>query len=122
MLKKALPTVVGAAVLGLAIASPATAQDAGGCFTASTLKVSFHVVFPNARQITMDGDAARAYLAAYNTFGNPTDFKGDTLFLNIMPNGTTMIVPLIAGQGCQRMVVGPKLHRMIMAKVERGSV
>jgi len=80
------------------------------------------VVFPNARQITMDGDIAKAYLEAYNTFGNPTDFKGDTLFLNIRPNGTTMIVPLTGGQGCQRMVVGPKLHKMIMAKVERGSV
>jgi hypothetical protein len=122
MLKKTLPSVVGATLLSLAIASPTAAQDAERCFTISTLKVSFHVVFPTARQITMDGDIARSYLEAYNTFGNPTDFKGDTLFLNIMPNGTTMVVPLIGGQGCQRMVVGPKLHKMIMAKVERGSV
>ena len=92
------------------------------CFPIETLRESFQVVYPNARQVTMEGDAARAYLAEYNSFGRPTKFAGDTLFMNILQNGTTMLIPLNDGIGCSRMIVGPKLHKVIMNKVKRGSV
>lgn len=92
------------------------------CFPIATLKISFQVVFPNARQVTMDGDAARAYLSEYNNFGRPTKFVGETLFMNILPNGTTMLIPLKNGVGCSRMIVGPKLHKVIMTKVARGKI
>lgn len=107
-------------------ATRASAQDVHvdvECFPVATLKISFQVVFPNAKQVTMDGDAARAYLREYNSFGRPTEFEGDTLFMNILPNGTTMMIPLDEnGMGCNRMIVGPKLHKVIMTKVARGAV
>lgn len=42
--------------------------------------------------------------------------------MNILPNGTTMLIPLKNGVGCNRMIVGPKLHKVIMTKVARGAV
>lgn len=60
----ALPTKISAA------------EEESHCFPIATLKISFQVVFPNARQITMEGDAARAYLKEYNSFGHPTKFTG----------------------------------------------
>ena len=105
-----------------AFTSSASAQPESACFPVDTLKISFKVVFPKAKQVTMDGDAARAYMLEYNSFGQPTDFEGDTLFMNILPNGTTMLIPLNKGIGCARMIVGPKLHKVIMTKVARGAV
>ena len=110
------------ACLMLAIVPPAHSAEQSECFPVATLKISFQVVFPNAKQVTMDGDEARAYLREYNSFGRPTEFEGDTLFMNILPNGTTMLIPLKDGIGCQRMIVGPKLHKVIMTKVARGGV
>ena len=99
------------------------AAEQSECFPVATLKISFQVVFPNAKQVTMDGEAARAYLREYNNFGRPTEFKGDTLFMNILPNGTTMLIPLDKdGIGCSRMIVGPKLHKVIMTKIAREAV
>ncbi len=92
------------------------------CYPIATLKVSFRVVFPKARQTIMTGDRAQAYLSAFNTFGNPTGFNGDTLFLTTLPNGTTLFVPLTSGIGCQRIVVGPRLHKVIMAKIARSAI
>lgn len=109
-------------VLALCLSQPTLADDKSECFPIATLKISFQVVFPNARQVTMDGDAARAYLSEYNNFGRPTKFVGDTLFMNILPNGTTMLIPLKDGVGCNRMIVGPKLHKLIMIKVTRSGV
>ena len=100
----------------------AAAADPAKCFPVATLRTSFQVVFPNARQATMDGDAARAYLSEYNSFGRPTKFAGDALFMNILPNGTVMLIPLKNGVGCTRMIVGPKLHKTIMVRVARGAI
>lgn len=117
---------LGGAVVGACLIlafSPAHSAEQPECFPIASLKVSFKVVFPNATQSMLHGNAARAYLDEYNNHGRPTDFSGDTLFLTTLPNGTTMIVPLDEnGIGCHRMIVGPKLHKVIMAKVGRGAV
>jgi len=115
-------TIAVAAFLGFAASSVISASASERCYPVATLKISFNVVFPEARQVTMDGSAAKTYLDAYNNFGNQTSYSGDSLFMNILPNGTTMIVPLASGKGCKRMIVGPRLHKMIMAKVARGAV
>ena len=122
MFRKAIIAIVGGTALWLGVIGAAFAEEAKGCYPIATLKISFRVVFPEARQVTIDGDAARAYLSEYNNFGTRTEFRGETLFLNILPNGTTMLVPLHDGLGCKRMIVGPKVHRLIMAKVSRGAV
>lgn len=114
--------LIAGMALALGMTSGPLAAEQSECFSVSTLKVSFQVVFPNAKQVTMDGDAARAYLLEYNNFGRPTEFAGETLFMNILPNGTTMLIPLKDGVGCNRMIVGPKLHKVIMTKVARGAV
>ncbi len=44
------------------------------CFPVASLKVSFATVFPNAEQIVIEGPAAKAYLAEYNSFGKLTGF------------------------------------------------
>ncbi len=89
------------------------------CFPVASLKVSFATVFPNAEQIVIEGPAAKAYLSEYNRRGRPTGFAGDTLLLNILPNGTTMLIPIAKGLGCHRMIVGPKLHKVIMNRIAR---
>lgn len=112
-----------ALVLAMLILLPALAgAQAAPCYGLAMLKASFRVVFPEGRQVTMEGSAVKAYLDGYNSFGDPTDYSGDTLFLTIMPNGTALVVPLDAGRGCRRLVVGPRLHKMIMAKVARGAI
>lgn len=102
---------------------PAHAAEQSECFPLATLKVSFQVVFPEASQMTLDGAEAQTYLDEYNNFGRPTKFEGDSLFLNILPNGTTMLIPLDEnGIGCARMIVGPKLYKVIMTKIARGDI
>ncbi len=122
MFRSKLSTLIGGTALFFGMMSGALAAEQSECFPVATLKISFQVVFPNAKQVTMDGDAARAYLLEYNNFGRPTEFAGETLFMNILPNGTTMLIPLNDGVGCSRMIVGPKLHKVIMTKVARGAV
>ena len=90
------------------------------CYPLASLKVSFRVVFPKAVQSTIEGADARQYLSAYNAYGQRTGFRGETILLNVMPDGTTLLVPIEDGQGCKRLLVGPKLHRHIMSKVARG--
>ena len=102
--------------------SPAAKAANKECFPLASIEVSFSVVFPNAKQFVLTGDTAKAYLAEYNSFGRPTRFQGDALFLNILPNGTAMLIPIKNGIGCHRMIVGPKLHRVIMAKVSRSAI
>lgn len=115
-------TAIFACLAIIAASLPARSAEQSECFPVATLKISFQVVFPNAKQVTLDGDAARAYLSEDNNFGRPTEFEGDTLFMNILPNGTTMLIPLKDGMGCNRMIVGPKLHKVIMTKIKRGAV
>ncbi len=122
MIKTLIATVIAGTTLWLSAQSTAEAQDERTCYPIATLKVSFRVVFPKAKQITMEGAQAKHYLQHYNSYGRPTDFKGDVILLNVMPDGTTLFVPLDAGVGCKRVVVGPKLHRMIMTKLARGAV
>ncbi len=122
MIKLLIAAFVAGTTLWLSAQTTAEAQDERKCYPIATLKLSFRVVFPNAKQITMDGNRARHYLDAYNTFGNKTNFKGEVLLLNVLPDGTTLVVPLASGMGCKRVVVGPRLHKIIMAKLERGAV
>ncbi len=122
MFKHLIGAIFGGTALILGMASDEARAAEKECFPIATLKISFQVVFPNAQQVTIEGDAAKAYLTEYNSFGRPTAFAGETIFLNILPNGTAMLIPLKDGLGCHRMIVGPKLHKVIMAKVSRGAV
>ncbi len=112
--------MAGALVLALVGATPAHAEERK-CYPLATLKLSFRVVFPNAKQIVMDGAQASIYLDAYNGYGKKTDYKGDVLLVNVLPDGTALVVPLENDMGCKRVVVGPKLHKIIMAKIARGA-
>ncbi len=122
MFKTLTTAFIGGAALLVSMAPSAFAQDVRACFPIATLKISYQVVFPNSQQITMTGGRARAYLAAFNSFGKQTRFDGDTVLLNVLPNGTTLLVPLAEGKGCNRVVVGPKLHKIIMSKIARSAV
>ena len=122
MFKPLVGAIFGGTALILGMASDEARAAEKECFAIATLKISFQVVFPNARQVTIEGDAAKAYLTESNSFGRPTTFAGETLFMNILPNGTAMLIPLKDGLGCHRMIVGPRLHKVIMAKVSLGAV
>ena len=122
MFKTKIAALIGGTAMILALNAGEASAAETKCYPIATLKISFSVVFPKSKQITMEGAHARAYLAEYNSFGRQTKFAGETLLLNVLPNGTTMVVPLKDGLGCHRMLVGPKLHKVIMTKVARGAV
>ena len=89
------------------------------CYPLSTLRISFAVVFPKAKRTVMYGERARDYLRAYNEFGRPTSFEGDTLFFVTLPTNVNLIVVLKDGVGCHRLSVGPMLHKVLMKKIEK---
>lgn len=94
---------------------------AGECPPLATFRTLFKIVFPGGRQIVMEGSAAQIYLQEYNNFGRRTAFRGETLFFNILSNGAAMLILIENGRGCRRIMVGPRLHRVIMTKVNKGS-
>ena len=100
----------------LSLASPALGQKPG-CFDIVELKRSFTVVFPTSVQIVLDEIDTEIYLGAYNSFGRPTRYQGDSMLLIQHVNGVVMAIPLKGGVGCARLLVGPKLHKAIMTKV-----
>lgn len=118
---RALAALVWLFVAGFAPAYVHAASDGRKCYPIATQQLSYRVVFPNAKQTVMRGTRASIYLDAYNTFGNKTDFKGTVLLVNVLPDGTALVVPLENGTGCKRVVVGPRLHKIIMAKVARSA-
>lgn len=118
-LTKWLLVAAAVAVLCLALFAPAHSKERE-CYPLGTLKVSFSVVFPTAKQTLMKGDEAKEYLRIYNSYGKPTDVDGENLLMVTLPNGTNLFVPVKGNIGCDRHVVGPRLHRMILIKMVRG--
>jgi hypothetical protein len=100
------------------------AQEAPMCAPIAELKPAFALVYRGSRQVAMEGAEAQAYLAAYNTHGQPTEFTADSLlFIQApVPAAPVLIVLVRDGMGCERLQAGAKLHQMLMAKTAAGAI
>ena len=111
-------------VLGLSIllGLSATTRAADHCHSTETFQRSFSVVTPSARQILLTGDRAKQYLAEYNRFPPPSNVIADDVLLIVSPNGTTIMIPIGADTGCKRILISPRLHRIIMLRIGRDQI
>ncbi len=112
---------LGLFAVGTAFGYASSASAAGKCFPLASLKISHEVVVPEAKQMVLEGKHAKAYLHEYNTYGRwQTHHKGTVLFIAVAPSGKAFMTPLNEGKGCKRLIVGPKLHRQILATIGIG--
>lgn len=104
--------------------SPDAAKDLSvkTCSGLASLKVAYKIVFPAAELIVLEGSRAIDYLNSFNTFGRKSRFRGTVLLLTKLPTGVVLLVPIENGRGCDRAVVGPKLHKIILSKLARGRI
>ena len=116
---KALAIACAAYLLGWFLVGVSAFAGERKCYPLATHKLSFKVVHPAAKQSYLTGGDVNAYLDAYNNHGEPTRYAGDGLLLNVMRDGTNLMVVFKNGQGCTRILVGPNLHRFIMTKLAR---
>lgn len=105
-------------------ASPEGRVFVGGCYPLDILAKADQVAKPLNRQARIEGFAAREYIRLFNAAGKPNAFEGDGLFVSIAPDGWRIMVPLKAGVGCPLVffVVGPRLHRIILAEIAKGEI
>ncbi len=89
------------------------------CYSLASYQAAVTTLYPNHKHEILRGSRAQAYIKLYNEYGIETYLEGTLVLLFGIPGKSKLGLILGNDRQCSKIVIGPKLHRIITARMAR---